>query len=116
MPTLLFFQPEDAHNMKRPEEVESLFYMYRFTRDQKYRAWGWNIFQAFEKHTKVKNGYSSIRNVSNPDNPGYKNKMETFFLGETLKYLYLLFSDNFDELSLDEYVFTTEAHPLPIND
>ena len=40
--------------------------------------------------------------------------MESFFLGETLKYLYLLFSDDPDLLSLDTYVFNTEAHPLPI--
>lgn len=35
-------------------------------------------------------------------------------LGETFKYLYLLFSDDPDLLSLDTYVFNTEAHPLPI--
>lgn len=40
--------------------------------------------------------------------------MESFFLGETLKYLYLLFSDQLGPLSLDTYVFNTEAHPLPI--
>ena len=40
--------------------------------------------------------------------------MESFFLGETPKYLYLLFSDDPDLLSLDAYVFNTEAHPLPI--
>lgn len=40
--------------------------------------------------------------------------MESFFLGETLKYLYLLFSDDPKLLSLDRFVFNTEAHPLPI--
>ena len=39
--------------------------------------------------------------------------MESFFLGETLKYLYLLFADR-QEISLDQWVFNTEAHPLPI--
>lgn len=39
--------------------------------------------------------------------------METFFLGETLKYLYLLFGDS-SVIPLDEYVFNSEAHPLPI--
>ena len=42
-----------------------------------------------------------------------KDKMETFFLGETLKYLYLLFSDT-DVLPLDEWVINTEAHPFPV--
>lgn len=59
-------------------------------------------------------GYSSISNVQDPHNPQPRDKMESFFLGETLKYLYLLFSDDADLLSLDTYVFNTEAHPLPI--
>lgn len=59
-------------------------------------------------------GYSSIGNVQDARNPQPRDKMESFFLGETLKYLYLLFSDDPDLLSLDAYVFNTEAHPLPI--
>ncbi|XP_067106049.1 endoplasmic reticulum mannosyl-oligosaccharide 1,2-alpha-mannosidase isoform X2 [Osmerus mordax] len=59
-------------------------------------------------------GYTSINNVRDPVNPGPRDKMESFFLGETLKYFYLLFSDEPDLLSLDKYVFNTEAHPLPI--
>lgn len=35
-------------------------------------------------------------------------------LWETLKYFYLLFSDDLELLSLDKYVFSTEAHSLPI--
>jgi mannosyl-oligosaccharide alpha-1,2-mannosidase len=42
-----------------------------------------------------------------------RDKMETFFLGETLKYLYLLFGDT-SVLPLTQFVFNTEAHPLPI--
>lgn len=59
-------------------------------------------------------GYTSINNVRDPVNPGPRDKMESFFLGETLKYFYLLFSDSSELLSLDKYVFNTEAHPLPI--
>ena len=40
--------------------------------------------------------------------------MESFFVGETLKYLYLLFSDDLELLSLDSWVVNTEAHPLPL--
>ncbi|KAE8655328.1 Mannosyl-oligosaccharide 1,2-alpha-mannosidase MNS3 [Hibiscus syriacus] len=39
----------DRHNLLRPETVESLFVLYRITQDQKYREWGWQIFEAFEK-------------------------------------------------------------------
>ncbi|CAL8328551.1 unnamed protein product [Arctogadus glacialis] len=108
-------KPADRHNLLRPETVESLFYLYRFTKDPKYRDWGWEILQSFNKHTKVSTGgYTSINNVRDPDFPLPRDKMESFFLGETLKYMYLLFSDDPDLISLDRYVFNTEAHPLPI--
>ncbi|XP_070582176.1 endoplasmic reticulum mannosyl-oligosaccharide 1,2-alpha-mannosidase-like [Ptychodera flava] len=107
----------DTHNLLRPETIESLFYLYRVTLDNRYREWGWSIFQAFERYTKIEGGgYSSIDNVKNVNHPGFKDKMESFFLGETLKYFYLLFSDDLDLLSLDKYVFNTEGHPLPIRE
>ncbi|XP_026090489.1 endoplasmic reticulum mannosyl-oligosaccharide 1,2-alpha-mannosidase-like [Carassius auratus] len=108
-------KPADRHNLLRPETVESLFYMYRFTKDSKYRDWGWDIMQSFNKYTRVPSGgYTSIGNVRDPLNPAPRDKMESFFLGETLKYLFLLFSDVNELISLDKYVFNTEAHPLPI--
>lgn len=48
------------------------------------------------------------------NNPEFRDKMETFFLGETLKYFFLLFSDDFDLLNIDNWIINTEAHPLPI--
>ncbi|KAJ1687591.1 hypothetical protein LUZ63_018981 [Rhynchospora breviuscula] len=103
----------DRHNLLRPETVESLMYLHRITEDPKYREWGWQIFEAFEKYTKVESGgYTSLDDVTSVP-PPKRDKMETFFLGETLKYLYLLFGEN-DVLPLDKYVFNTEAHPLPI--
>nr|VDC98132.1 unnamed protein product [Brassica oleracea] len=103
----------DRHNLLRPETVESLFVLYRITKDTKYREQGWQIFQAFEKHTKVKSGgYTSLDDVTEVP-PHRRDKMETFFLGETLKYLYLLFGDD-SVIPLDKFVFNTEAHPLPI--
>ncbi|XP_044461596.1 mannosyl-oligosaccharide 1,2-alpha-mannosidase MNS3-like [Mangifera indica] len=103
----------DRHNLLRPETVESLFVLYRITGDQKYREWGWQIFEAFEKYTKLDSGgYTSLDDVTVLP-PKRRDKMETFFLGETLKYLYLLFADN-SVIPLDKFVFNTEAHPLPI--
>lgn len=46
-------QPADRHNLLRPETVESLFYLYRFTGDRKYQDWGWEIFQSFNAYTRV---------------------------------------------------------------
>lgn len=110
-----YFQPLDAHNLLRPEMVESLFYLYRITQDEQYREWGWKIFQAFKKYTRIEGfGYSSINNVKNAGSPNFRDKLESFFLAETLKYLYLLFSDDPDLIPLDKFVINTEAHPLPI--
>ncbi|KAK2191802.1 hypothetical protein NP493_45g05000 [Ridgeia piscesae] len=105
---------ETGYSLLRPEAVESFFILFRATKKKKYRAWGWKIYQAIEKHARVKYGYSSIENVQDVQNTSYLDKMETFFLAETLKYLYLLFNDDPNLLPLDKYVFNTEAHPLPI--
>ena len=112
---MFVFQPADAHNLLRPETVESIFYLYRITGNKVYREWGWKIFQAFQKHTKIEGlGYSSIQNVKNAGRPGFRDKLESFFLAETLKYLYLLFSDDKELLPIDKWIFNTEAHPLPV--
>lgn len=107
------FQPLDAHCLLRPETVESLFILYRLTKDKKYQDYGWSIFQAIEQHAKISTGgYSSLNSVKDTK-LGFRDKMESFFLGETLKYLFLLFSD-VDMVPLDKFVFNTEAHLLPI--
>ncbi|GLB43628.1 putative glycosyl hydrolase 47 family protein [Lyophyllum shimeji] len=100
-------------NGPSPETVESLFLSYRLTGDQLYRDHGWNIFQSIEKHCRLSSGgYATIVNVDEVP-VRHEDKMETFWMSETLKYLYLLFDDS-NTLPLDKYVFNTEAHPLPI--
>ena len=103
--------PRAVHNLLRPEAIEAIFYLWRFTKDPMYRDWGWRMFLAFEKYCKVpKGGYVGLRNVGQ-ENSVKDDKMETFWLAETLKYLYLLFSPR-SALDLSKYVFTTEGHPL----
>lgn len=105
--------PLDARYILRPETVESLFIAFRLTGDTWYRDQGWAIFQAIEKHCRIPTGgYASIKNVDQVP-VEHEDKMETFMMSETLKYLYLLFSDA-SVLPLSDYVFNTEAHPLPI--
>ncbi|KJZ78387.1 hypothetical protein HIM_02425 [Hirsutella minnesotensis 3608] len=103
----------DVHNLQRPETVESLFYMWRITGDVKYREWGWQMFRSFVNYTAVENrgGFTSLSNA-NVVPPVVRDNMESFWLAETLKYMYLLFSPN-DVLPLDKIVLNTEAHPLP---
>jgi len=84
--------------------------MWRYTHNQKYRDWAWEAFQAFEKYCRLEVGYSGIHDVNNPGS-SHDDLMQSFFLAETMKYLYLTFSPD-DLVSLDEYVFNTEAHPL----
>ena len=71
----------DAHNLQRPETVESLFYMWRLTGDEMYRHWGWEMFKAFVKHTDVGGGggFTSLGNV-NEMPPPQRDNMESFWL------------------------------------
>lgn len=100
-----------THNMLRPETVETFFILYQLTGDYTYREWGWEIFQAFEKHSRTSAGYASIPNVNSIFREP-KDQMESFFISETLKYLYLLQDPDTPIDILDKHVFNTEAHPL----
>ncbi|XP_046392272.1 mannosyl-oligosaccharide alpha-1,2-mannosidase IA-like isoform X2 [Ischnura elegans] len=102
----------EKYYILRPEVIESYLVMWRLTKDQKYRDWGWEAVEAIEKHCRVSGGYSGIKNVYLED-PQKDDVQQSFFLAETLKYLYLLFSDD-SLISFDDWVFNTEAHPLPI--
>jgi len=106
-----FLNPFDRSFLLRPETVESYFVLWRLTKDPKYREWGWQVVQALELNCKVEGGYSGLRDVNIPKS--YDDVQQSFFLAETLKYLYLLFSSD-SLLDLDLWVFNTEAHPLPI--
>ena len=77
----------DRFSILRPETVESYFYLWRLTKNQKYRDWGWSFFQNLEKYARVENGYTSISNVMSSKNPGNRDKMESFFLGNDWKWL-----------------------------
>lgn len=108
--------------VQRPETIESFYILHEITGDPIFvyifmlilyliRKWGWDIFLAIEKYTKVENGYSGLTDANKERS--YSNKAESFFPAETLKYLYLLF-DTHHKIDLSKYVFNTEAHPLEI--
>lgn len=71
----------DSHNLQRPETVESLFYMWRITGEERYRNWGWEMFQSFMKWTDVGDGsgYSSLSSVLKTP-PPMRDNMESFWL------------------------------------
>ena len=101
----------DQTHQLRPEFVESLYILYYITGDPMYRDWGCEYFEAVEKYSKVEHGYTSVHGVHSIS-PWNEDVMETFFLGETLKYLYLLFGGDKGNDLLEKYVLNTEAHPL----
>ncbi|XP_009958783.1 PREDICTED: mannosyl-oligosaccharide 1,2-alpha-mannosidase IA [Leptosomus discolor] len=102
----------EKYYILRPEVIETYMYMWRLTHDPKYRQWGWEAVEALEKHCRVDGGYSGIRDVYN-NHESHDDVQQSFFLSETLKYLYLLFSED-DLLPFEHWVFNTEAHPLPV--
>lgn len=92
----------------RPEIVESVYYLYHYTKNPMYLQMGEVFFDGFVKYCKTEAGYASLSDVVTKEK---EDNMPSFFLAETLKYLFLLFaSDN--RLSLDKVIYNTEAHPL----
>ena len=85
--------PEILHSPLPFQTPARFFVLWRLTHDQKYRDWGWSVFNAIETYCKVEAGYSGIKDV-NRIPVQYDNYQQSFFLAETLKYLYLLFSDD----------------------
>lgn len=79
-----------------------------------YRDWAWGIWENINKHCRTDTAYAALRDVNNPA-LGVDNRMESFFLAETLKYLYLALDPD-NTIDLDVYVINTEAHPMRIFD
>lgn len=96
----------------RPEAIESVWYMYRITGDPVWMDKGWDMWQATIKATRAVSASSAISNVLNPTE-SHTDEMESFWIAETLKYYYLLYSEP-SLISLDEWVLNTEAHPFKL--
>lgn len=92
----------------RPEIIESAFYLYRATKDRKYLDMGRTFFDDLVKHCRTDAGYTTLKSVVTKEKG---DLMPSYFLAETLKYLYLLFAPE-SALDLKKVVFNTEAHPL----
>eukprot|EP01065_Artemidia_motanka_P011967 TRINITY_DN1652_c0_g1_i10.p1 TRINITY_DN1652_c0_g1~~TRINITY_DN1652_c0_g1_i10.p1 ORF type:complete len:682 (+),score=160.95 TRINITY_DN1652_c0_g1_i10:72-2048(+) len=102
-----------ANYALRPEYVESLFYLWRATGDEKYRRWGWEAFVSMNTSCRTPGGgYAQLNDVN--QDPGSQDAdlpMPSYWMAETLLYLWLLFSPS-SALPLDEWVLNTEGHPL----
>ncbi|KAF1843329.1 glycoside hydrolase family 47 protein [Cucurbitaria berberidis CBS 394.84] len=105
------FWSTESQYKGRPEYVESLFYAWRITGEQRYREWAWEAFAAMEKHCKAPFGYAQLGDVYDTGNSKWVDMQESYWAAETLKYLWLTFTD-VDVASLDSWVFSTEGHPF----
>lgn len=96
----------------RPEFIESTYYLYRATEDPWYFHVGEMVLRDIKRRCWARCGWASIQNVLTGEQT---DRMESFFLGETAKYLFLLFDPTHPLNHLDQpFVFTTEGHPLVI--
>lgn len=94
----------------RPEFIESTYYLYRVTRDPWYLHVGEMSLRDIKRRCWTKCGWAGLQDVRNGD---LSDRMESFFLGETTKYLFLLFDEDHPLNKLDApFVFSTEGHPL----
>jgi len=96
----------------RPETLESFFILNYLTGDPTYREWGWEVFKSIEKYCRTNTAYGGVKNVNRIAEP--ENRMESFFLAETIKYAYLLQDPDTEVDILNKHVFNTEAHPTRI--
>ncbi|KAF1946865.1 seven-hairpin glycosidase [Clathrospora elynae] len=125
-----FTNIRDKRYLLRPEAIESVFIMYRITGDQQYLDDAWDMFTSIVAASRTPYANGQIIDVTfvapKPGGtqrvPGVRggvftredniqDKMESFWTAETLKYFYLIFSGP-DMISLDDWVFNTEAHPF----
>ncbi|XP_049888120.1 ER degradation-enhancing alpha-mannosidase-like protein 2 isoform X2 [Pectinophora gossypiella] len=111
----------------RPELIESIMYLYQETRDPILLQMGEDILRSIQHSARTSCGYATIKDVRDHRK---EDRMESFFLAETTKYLYLLFDpDNFIHnpgvhgtvidtpngeciVDVGGYIFNTEAHPI----
>ncbi|OQS03420.1 ER degradation-enhancing alpha-mannosidase [Thraustotheca clavata] len=79
------------HYPLRPELAESTYHLYMATKDEKYLKVGRKLLYDIEETSRVACGYAAVANVQDKS---LEDRMDSFFLSETMKYLYLLFSND----------------------
>jgi mannosyl-oligosaccharide alpha-1,2-mannosidase len=79
----------DGRFRLRPEVLETWYYAYRATKDEKYRDWIWSAFEAINRYCRTETGFSSITNVDAPGGGKKGDVQESFVFAEVMKYVYL---------------------------
>jgi hypothetical protein len=101
----------------RPETLEALYYQTMVSTGQEQQEWRRaveGIVAAIEARCAVATGgYVGIADVLRTDGPRLE-KMESYFVAETLKYAFLALEEGSPSLPLGQWVFNTEGHPLRV--
>ncbi|XP_011057999.1 PREDICTED: uncharacterized protein LOC105148154 isoform X2 [Acromyrmex echinatior] len=106
------FQVHWGHHPLRPEFLESTYFLYRATGDHYYLGVGRKVLKSLQTYARVPCGYAAVSDVRTNK---HDDTMDSFVLSETFKYLFLLFVEPGElVLDLDEFIFTTEGHLLPL--
>ncbi|XP_067662725.1 ER degradation-enhancing alpha-mannosidase-like protein 3 isoform X1 [Haliotis asinina] len=106
------FRVHWSHHPLRPEFVESTYFLYKATGDPHYLEVGKQVVENLDKMARVPCGFAAIKDVTTLR---HEDQMDSYVLAETFKYLYLLFAEKEEmTLDIDDYIFTTEAHLLPL--
>jgi mannosyl-oligosaccharide alpha-1,2-mannosidase len=112
-----FTQLYDKRYILRPEAIESVFLLHRMTGEEYLLEAAWDMFTAIANFTRTDLANAALKDISYTAEEIaageliQADSMESFWMAETLKYFYLIFSEP-DVISLDEWVFNTEAHPF----
>ncbi|XP_054646143.1 ER degradation-enhancing alpha-mannosidase-like protein 3 isoform X2 [Dunckerocampus dactyliophorus] len=107
------FRVHWAQHPLRPEFAESTYFLYKATGDSYYLEAGRTILDNLNRFARVPCGFAAMKDVRTGS---HEDRMDSFFLAEMFKYLFLLFADGVDlPFDVEDYVFTTEAHLLPLS-
>uniref|UniRef100_A0A8C9Y7C5 alpha-1,2-Mannosidase n=1 Tax=Sander lucioperca TaxID=283035 RepID=A0A8C9Y7C5_SANLU len=107
------FRVHWAQHPLRPEFAESTYFLYKATGDPYYLEAGRTILDNLNRFARVPCGFAAMKDVRTGS---HEDRMDSFFLAEMFKYLFLLFAEAEDlPFDVEDYIFTTEAHLLPLS-
>uniref|UniRef100_A0A6Q2Y7H7 alpha-1,2-Mannosidase n=1 Tax=Esox lucius TaxID=8010 RepID=A0A6Q2Y7H7_ESOLU len=107
------FRVHWAQHPLRPEFAESTYFLFKATRDPYYLEVGRTVLDNLNRFARVPCGFAAMKDVRTGS---HEDRMDSFFLAEMFKYLFLLFAEEEDlPFNVEDYIFTTEAHLLPLS-
>uniref|UniRef100_A0A8C8J7C0 alpha-1,2-Mannosidase n=1 Tax=Oncorhynchus tshawytscha TaxID=74940 RepID=A0A8C8J7C0_ONCTS len=105
------FRVHWAQHPLRPEFAESTYFLYKATKDPYYLEVGRTVLDNLNRFARVPCGFAAMKDVRTGS---HEDRMDSFFLAEMFKYLFLLFAEEEDlPFNVEDYIFTTEAASLP---